>query len=176
MRHSPEQVARARQMYLDGEPVARIRKVCEMSEGTLYYWFDGGPADGDLHLEPLPRRSNGIKRARRRRRLSGDRVALVGRLWRTAEAQVRDIEDRLARHQQQPDERERDARTLAVLVKTMRELSALDDQTGGAAPQPDSEHDDGPRDIDEFRRELARRMDAIVAARADRAPGEAPEQ
>ena len=62
--------------------------------------------------------------------MSGDRVALVGRLWRTAEAQVRDIEERLARHQQQPDERERDARTLAVLVKTMRELSALDDNNG----------------------------------------------
>ena len=46
--HSPEQIALARQMYIDGEPVARIRKVCEMSEGTLYYWLDGGPADGDL--------------------------------------------------------------------------------------------------------------------------------
>ena len=43
-----------------------------------------------------------------------------------AEAQVRDIEERLAHHQQQPDDRERDARTLAVLVKTMRELAALD--------------------------------------------------
>ena len=180
--HSPEQIALARQMYIDGEPVARIRKVCEMSEGTLYYWLDGGPADGDLHLEPLPRRSTGKTRGNektpgtRRRRLSGDRVALVGRLWRTAEAQVRDIEERLARHQQQPDERERDARTLAVLVKTMRELSALDDQKGGGAPPADSEHDDGPRDIDEFRRELARRMDEIVAARADRVPGGAEER
>ena len=96
------------------------------------------PPTAICHLEPLPRRSTGKTRGNekppgtRRRRLSGDRVALVGRLWRTAEAQVRDIEERLARHQQQPDERERDARTLAVLVKTMRELSALDDQKGGA--------------------------------------------
>ena len=87
---------------------------------------------------------------------------------------MRDIEERLARHQQQPDDRERDARTLAVLVKTMRELVALDDSRDGGASPADSEHDDGgPRDLDEFRRELARRMDAIVAARTEGAAGEA---
>jgi hypothetical protein len=173
MRHSSEQVTLARQMYAGGEPVAHICQVCDMSAGTLYFWLDGGPPDGEGHLAPLPRRRVGV---RRQLRLKGDRVALVARVWRTADAQVRDIEHRLARHQQQPDERERDARTLAVLVKTMRELSALDDMKDGVAPPADPEHDDGPRDIDEFRRELARRMDAIVAARADRAPGEAPEQ
>jgi hypothetical protein len=163
---SPEQVALARQMYLDGVPVAEIRKATGMTDHQLYYWFDGGPPDGERHLPPLPRRRIVPRRSPRRRKLSGDRVALVSRLWRTAEAQVRDIEERLAHHQQQPDDRERDARTLAVLVKTMRELVALDDIRDGAAAPADSEHDDAaPRDLDEFRRELARRMDAIVAAR-----------
>ena len=96
--------------------------------------------------------------------MSGDRVAIVRRLWRTAEAQVRDIEGRLRQDQQQPDERERDARMLAVLVKTLRELSALD-EFQGATPTTAGDDDEVPRDIDEFRRELARRIDAFVAAR-----------
>jgi hypothetical protein len=170
---SPEQVAQARQMYLDGATVADIRRATGMTDYQLYYWFDGGPPDGERHLPPLPRRSV-RKGASRRRKLSGDRVALVGRLWRTAEAQVRDIEERLARHQQQPDDRERDARTLAVLVKTMRELVALDDIRDGGASPAESEHDDGgPRDLDEFRRELARRMEAVIAARTEAGAGEA---
>jgi hypothetical protein len=173
MNETPEQVANARQMYRDGAPVADIRSATGLSAHRLYYWVRGGPPDGERHLPPLPLRRNVQHRSRRRRKLSGDRVALVGRLWRTAEAQVRDIEERLARHQQQPDDRERDARTLAVLVKTMRELAALDAIRDGGASPADSDHDDGgPRDLDEFRRELARRMDAIVAARAAGVPGE----
>jgi hypothetical protein len=86
----------------------------------------------------------------------------VARIWRTAEAQVRDIEDRLRARAQPPDEREKDARTLAVLVKTLRELTALDEAEGRSETEDD---DSGPRDIDEFRRDLARRMDAFVAER-----------
>jgi AcrR family transcriptional regulator len=179
MQHSPAEIAQARQMYLDGVTVSQICKACEMSIGALYYWLDGGPTTGEHHLVPLPRRNVGRPPARRR--LSGDRVALVSRLWRTAEAQVREIEERLALNRQQPDERERDARTLAVLVKTLRELSALDDAKDaakrGTAPQANTDDDDaGPRDIDEFRRELARRMDAIVAARTADPAGEPQER
>ncbi len=172
-RHSPETIAKARQMYADGVAVARICADCEMSSGRLYYWLDGGPPTGERHLEPIARRDPGGRRTTkgpivRRRRLTGDRVALVARLWRTAEAQVRDIEDRLALKEQKADERERDARTLAVLVKTLRELTAIDQKD---APQAATE-DDSFRDIDEFRRELARRMDAIVAARTEAPAGD----
>jgi hypothetical protein len=174
IRLSPETIAQARQMYADGVPVREICAQLGISPGALSFWVDGGPASGPLHLEPLPRRRGGTAPIRRRRRLKGDRVALVARLWRTAEAQVRDIEDRLLRDAQPPDERERDARTLAVLVKTLRELSALDE--AGAPPEAEDD-DDGPRDIDEFRRDLARRMDAFVAERLRAAipgDGEAP--
>jgi hypothetical protein len=172
MRHSPDEIAHARRMYAQGAPVEQICRQCAMSQTTLYYWLDGGPPSGELHLPPLPRRQHGATRISRRR-LGGDRLALVGRLWRTAEAQVREIEERLKRNEQQPDERERDARTLAVLVKTLRELTALDEIKN--APQADPDDDDGPRDIDEFRRELARRMDALVASRSGAAvPGEPP--
>ncbi len=72
-------------MYIDGEPVARIRKVCEMSEGTLYYWLDGGPADGDLHLEPLPRRRTGRTRSNEKTRHAPATVERrPGRAGRTA--------------------------------------------------------------------------------------------
>ena len=175
MNETPEQVAHARQMYRDGATVAEIRTTCGLSNDRLYYWLRGGPPDGEGHLPPLPPRCPARSGKPRRRRFGGNRVALVGRLWRTAEAQVRDIEERLARHGQEPDDRARDARTLAVLVKTMRELLALDNIRDGAAPPAGSEHDDdaGPRDLDEFRRELARRMDAIVAARTEDVPGDA---
>ncbi|MGH6768375.1 MAG: hypothetical protein ACRECO_05060, partial [Xanthobacteraceae bacterium] len=71
------------------------------------------------------------------------------------------IEDRLVGKRQQPDERERDTRMLAMLAKTLRELSAFDETTTESTDQ----NDEGPRDIDEFRRDLARRMDAFVERR-----------
>jgi hypothetical protein len=83
------------------------------------------------------------------------RAAVVKRLWRTAEWQVRDIEDRMRRNQQQPDERERDARLLAVIVKTVRELGAMRDKD-----EQDQAADN--LGLDDFRRELARKIDALV--------------
>jgi len=63
-----------------------------------------------------------------------------------------------------PADAERCARTLAILTKT---LQALAHMRGGAAEQGfrhDDDDDDMPADIDEFRRDLARRIDAFVAA------------
>lgn len=106
------------------------------------------------------------------------RDAILKRLWRTAEKQVREIERRLLVAGQEPDERERDARLMAVLVKTVAELSALDNPppkaggktTAGAAKSTPAsaeyDDDDGPRDIDEFRRELARRIAALAGPEA----------
>src|SRR5262245_61470202 len=132
---SQELSARVRQMYRDGVAVKQISKECRVSQYAVYRSVD---ADGDSNLEPLPRRLPKGRSRGRRRRLTGDRVALVRGLWRTAEAQVRDIEERLKLDQQPPDERERDARMLAVLVKTLRELSALDQ----AKAPPGTEDDD----------------------------------
>ena len=138
---------------------------CTMSQDAPHHRLDDGPASGEPQLEPLPHR--------------GDRASLVRQMWRTAEAQVREIEERLQRARQAPDERERDARVLAVLAKTLRELAVLDQANTDAAaraapPQPDDADDDPvPRDIDEFRRELARRIHAFVASRGGAGlPGE----
>ena len=113
------------------------------------------------------------------KRVSGKRDAIVQRLWKAAERQVRDIESRLMLTDQEPAERERDTRMMAVLVKTLGELSALDgakpqkpgaksarSSTPSAPEQNDDSSDDIPRDIEEFRRELARRIAGLAAEAA----------
>lgn len=56
---------------------------------------------------------------------------------------------------------EKTARTLASLVKTLRELWKFDEERARAArAEPE---DDGVADLDEFRRELARRLDRLRA-------------
>ena len=156
---TPDTIALARTRYSEGVAIAKILAETGMSFGTLYLWLDGGPDDGaGPRLPPLRRRRSVM--GKRRQPLTGGRVSLVNRLWRTAERQVRDIEDRVRLNMQQPDERERDARLLAILVKTLRDLRAL--QTVEDEP----ENDDQPASLDDFRRELARKIDGIVAQRA----------
>ena len=62
-------------------------------------------------------------------------------------------------------EMERAARALAALTRTLRELNAL----LGRYPVP---HDEGPATLDEFREDLARKIDGIIAARPKRDGGE----
>jgi hypothetical protein len=56
-----------------------------------------------------------------------------------------------------------------VATRALRELDVLlrAQQAAGAAPATDD--DPSPEDIDEFRRELARRIDAMVASHQDAA-------
>jgi hypothetical protein len=62
------------------------------------------------------------------------------------------------------DEAERTARTLASLARTLREV-ALINRTEEAAAPDDIDDDPVPRDIDEFRRELTRRIRKFIEAR-----------
>lgn len=142
--------------------VAEIRAEYSVSQFVLYHWLDGGPiinGDGERMLPPVPRRAPA-------RRKKTDREKLVARLWQAAGAQVRTLENRL-KNASEPDER--DARTMAVLVKTLHDLNGFDDDKSkptrkrGAEPPPEVKDDD-PREIDAFRRELARRIAALDAA------------
>jgi hypothetical protein len=65
---------------------------------------------------------------------------------------------RLAAAGTHPREIDGAARALAALTRTLRELNAL----LGQHPAP---ADDGPDNLDDFRREFAARMDAVIAAR-----------
>ncbi|MBS7698450.1 MULTISPECIES: hypothetical protein [unclassified Chelatococcus] len=86
---------------------------------------------------------------------------------------MREVERRLADGKTEPGEREKDARTLAIVVKTLRDLLALEaDEHTVEATAPEEEGGD-VRDLDDFRRELAERIDRLRRARdADAAAGE----
>ena len=171
MAEIPEAARRARQMYADGVDTRTIMAETDFSLEKLYNWLDGKSSrHGEQLLPPLPRR-----RVVRHLRISpGDRRSLVERMMRSAERQVAEIELRVGspRH-----DREKDARMLAVLARAMRELTAVDAlnrQLDSAANTPSDtkqapvvDDDPPPDDIDEFRNELARRIRAFVASRAD---------
>ena len=74
-----------------------------------------------------PRRSQRRKPGVRVRHRTGSRAALVARMWRTAERQVEEIEDRLKAAGLELAERESNARTLAIVARTLRELAAVDE-------------------------------------------------
>jgi hypothetical protein len=165
-------VALVSRRYLEGATNADIKAETGITSTWLLYrcidgkYDDGSGAPLPLPLPALPRRRDNLNRPESRK-------ALVERLWRNAEQQVAQIEARLARSGISSDDGERDARSLAVLVRTLRELAAFDD-----AREPDAkagkrtkkqskpENDDPvPRDLDELRRELVRRIHAFVDER-----------
>jgi len=72
-------------------------------------------------------------------------------------------------HPRHRTEAERRARTLASLARTLREVMLLRDRE-----EKNREDDDTvPRDLDEFRRQLAQRLDELVADAKAAHPGEA---
>ena len=135
----------------------------------LCYWIDGGEPEGELHFPPLPRRRRAA-RGTRQRRFSGKPEAVVRRLWRTAEAQVFEIEQRLIGDLQQPDERERDARTLGVLARTLRDLKTVETGSSNGSPPPND--DEPPQDVEELRRSLAQKLEALLGEHDPELPGE----
>jgi hypothetical protein len=73
----------------------------------------------------------------------------------------------------EPDAVERGARTLAALARTLRELMQL--RPDGSSPRGGADDEPEIRDLDEFRRDLSRRLDRLVAE-AKALPPEPPEE
>lgn len=164
MQNVPPEAVRRR--YSAGDRVADIQAATGIhSIDRFYKCLDGRYDDGSGAPLPLPRiarRKEGVRIVSTAVR----RLALVGRIWRSAEQQVDQIEARLAQAGYTPDACERDARALAVLVRTLRELSELEKRRPRAAAREKPENDDSiPKDVDELRRELARRMQALIDSR-----------
>jgi len=104
------------------------------------------------------------------KRLPVGRKTVVTKLWRAAKRQLDAHEARLDGLPAGAGASEADAKALAVLARTVRELIALE---GATAPRENKATDDadpaaGLRYAAELRKELARRLDAI----ADRELGE----
>jgi hypothetical protein len=168
----PENAVRARQMYCEGATTRDIIEETGLSHWMLYHWIAGGPKnkDGERPLPPLVKR----RMVTRRRILKEERLTLVNRMMRAAERQVGEIEQRLAGSGQEIGERERDARTLALLAKTLQSLTALDALHEKDAPtRKASKNESIPRSIDELRRSVAAKLAAIVAQRNSTGGGDA---
>ena len=82
-------------------------------------------------------------------------------------ADVKASRAQLAGLPQSPLDQERAARTLANLTATLQKLSPLRGGVPLTASHTGNDYDDMPADLDEFRRDLARRIDAFVASRTD---------
>jgi hypothetical protein len=99
---------------------------------------------------------------------SPDHTATIERLARLVERELAAEEAmraQLGALARPPAEAERCARTLAALTQTLHALQRL---RCGLVPDTGADRDDDfPRDLDEFRLELARRIDAFIESRAD---------
>ncbi|MGE3145296.1 MAG: hypothetical protein AB7K35_06890 [Pseudorhodoplanes sp.] len=160
----PESALRARDLYAAGATTREIMRATGFARAALYFWIDGGPkceagADSPRLLPPLGRR-----KARPRLRRNA-RTELIARMMRAAERQVKEIEERIG---STDDDTERAARALAVLARTLRELTALDALHRGRERRKKTvrSHDEPfPRDIGELRRSLADKLERIIARR-----------
>jgi hypothetical protein len=93
------------------------------------------------------------------------RFALAERIQGVVERQMEAVERVLGVLKSDDQaEAERTTRTLAHVTRVMREIAAL--TRPDAAPDDDADDDPIPRDIDELRFELARRIHAIIDAQA----------
>jgi hypothetical protein len=99
------------------------------------------------------------------------RTALATRIMTFVEREMADLE--LAKAKADPSDLatfDSNRRAFAGIMSTLRELTALHQPE--AVDPPDEASDDAiPRDIDEFREELARRINAFVDSQQDRADG-----
>jgi hypothetical protein len=159
---APETVALARRLYIEQVAVKDILAETGLKLNTFYRCIAGRFPDGSgIAPAPIAQRRAGV---RVRHRL-GSRAALIKRMWRTAERQVEDIERRVRDAGLELTERESNARMLATVARTLRELAAVDDakRARGKDAAKDDNDDAAPRNIDELRRSLAEKLEAIVA-------------
>lgn len=176
--HTQEDLARAKHLYEDtGMLVEDIAKLLEISETTFYNrlraswkWKKRNRRLADLDaavaanvpLEAVQSIAAPAKKAL-------EKISLIDRVRSAVETEISKIEDVLRRvegvHLRSSDA-ERAARTLATLVRTLKELAALEMPDGkreGKQGDSSDEASDEFRDLEGFRRSLAERLDRLCA-------------
>lgn len=110
------------------------------------------------------------------KRLSVGRKAVVTRLWRAAQRQLDAHEARLDELPKGAAATESEAKALAVLARTVRELVALDATSPGREDKANDELSPaaGLRHVAELRKELARRLEVLAAGETDPAVAATP--
>lgn len=105
--------------------------------------------------------------AKRKPALRG-RKAVIGKLWKAAQTQLDAHEAHLAELPAGTPASEVDAKTLATLARTVRELVALDSAAAGEGKSEDEPSPaEGLRRVEELRSELARRLAGLAAEHPD---------
>lgn len=96
------------------------------------------------------------------------RKAVVTKLWRAARRQLEAHEAHLDALPKGAAASEADAKALAVLARTVRELLALENATGLQESKADDDLSPaaGLRHVGELRKELARRLEILAAEEA----------
>jgi hypothetical protein len=166
----PEAAHRARQMYAEGNSIAAIKAETELSGHAVYFWLDGGPVvDGKLLLKPIERRV-----VRPRNITAGDRLSMIARIMRGCDRQITEIEGRI---NPSPSQMDQDARRLAMISRTLNELTAIDERNREMkrkkVPQENGKSRTDqpvPRSTEELRRSLVRKLESIIAERASEIP------
>lgn len=179
----PVWAAAARTAYLAGTPVSQLEKAYGVSASTLYGWIDRViTADGGFVEAPVPRRrpfagaAGGISRA--------GRATLVRRLWRAADAQMSQLERRIAALDPAAPPGDAEAKALGLIARIVRELVALDAAQGAGEARVSREDPDHEQPltaagrereaarIAQLRAEIARRLAGADDAGAAEAAGD----
>lgn len=115
-----------------------------------------------------------VKPAAKGRRLAVGRKAVVDKLWRAAKRQLVAHEAHLDELPKGAAASESDAKALATLARTVRELVALEAATATSEGQStdDLSPAAGLRHVAELRKELARRLEILAAEEAGSASEE----
>lgn len=110
--------------------------------------------------------------AAKARRVTVGRKLVVNKLWRAARRQLEAHEAHLDGLPEGVPASESDAKALATLARTVRELVALEAATVSQKGKPadDLSPADGLRHVAELRQELARRLEYIAAGGPDSGP------
>jgi hypothetical protein len=178
---APELLADVQDRYENGdEPVASIAADLGVAVGTFYTYIKKQGWRRERAAMTLPPHLAAVAKVRASLaavesadddaplpRSRENASAIATRLERALEKELRQIEHAQAgASRRKPDatEADRTARTLATLARTLKEVRRL---RGDADPAGRNDDDDMPADIDEFRRDLARRIDAFVASWSD---------
>jgi hypothetical protein len=142
-----------------GPPWAEIRAAYEGSTLTVAaiaeaYGVALAAIRARIRRENWPRRRRSTAGPAERRPAEPlDRTVLVERLFRAIDRQIAEIERRFD-GDAPPSLEEKDARTLGALARTLELLIGLERETGRPT-------DEAEPDLDEFRLDLARRLESL---------------
>jgi hypothetical protein len=117
---------------------------------------------------PRPPRRSAVERRRDSAPAAG--TVLIQRVVSAIERELTQIDNIVGKRvsKAQRTEGERRARTLASLARTLTEVRKLRAEEDKLKPK----HDDGPEDIDEFRRALSEKLGRLVRESEELYPGE----